>query len=165
MSKSRSSNDKGRRQRQKTEIKGKAADHRETPGLARKSHALGGMPETEISALKKRLEEDEGLRQKMRAAGDVTEAVAMAKTAGLGVSAQDLIDDGWGEPHKSDNELAVVAGGIANPMGTMVGGDPRTWSPSGRGGTMVGGDPKTWSPSSRDGADPSTWSPEDKRQQ
>jgi len=70
------------------------------------------MPEEQLSALLAKLKEDAGLQEKLKGAGDLDAAVAMAKEAGFDVSKED-----WLNHHAkqtlalSDEELEVVAGG------------------------------------------------------
>ena len=76
------------------------------------------MSEEQLSALLAKLKEDAGLQEKLKGAGDLDAAVALAKEAGFDVTKAD-----WLKYHArqtlelSDEELEGVAGG-ANQCGT-----------------------------------------------
>jgi predicted ribosomally synthesized peptide with nif11-like leader len=70
------------------------------------------MSEEQLSALLAKLREDAGFREKLKGAGDVDAAVALAKEAGFDVSKSDLLRHQARETlDLSDDELENLAGG------------------------------------------------------
>ena len=77
------------------------------------------MSEEQLSALLAHLKEDAGLQEKLKAAGDLDAAVAIAKEAGFDVTKEDWLN--YQAKHTlelSDEELEGVAGG--NWTDTMI---------------------------------------------
>ena len=73
------------------------------------------MSEEQLSALLAKLKEDAGLQEKLKGAGDLDAAVALAKEAGLDVSKADFIRYQAKQALElSDAELEGVAGGTFN---------------------------------------------------
>jgi predicted ribosomally synthesized peptide with nif11-like leader len=72
------------------------------------------MSEEQLSALLAKLKADLGLREKLRGAGDLDAAVAIAKEAGFDVSRADWLRyEAKQTLELSDAELEAVAGGTA----------------------------------------------------
>ena len=70
------------------------------------------MPEEQLSALLAKLKEDVELQEKLKGAGDLDAAVAIAKDAGFDVSKADWLKYQAKQTLElSDEELEVVAGG------------------------------------------------------
>ena len=70
------------------------------------------MSEEQLSALLAKLNEDDGLREKLQGAADLDAAVAMAKEAGFDVSKADWLKYQEQQPLElSDEQLESVAGG------------------------------------------------------
>jgi predicted ribosomally synthesized peptide with nif11-like leader len=70
------------------------------------------MSEEHLTALLAKLKEDAGLREKLQGAGDLDDAVAIAKAAGFDVSKADWLGyQAMQTIELSDEELEWVAGG------------------------------------------------------
>ena len=70
------------------------------------------MSEEQLSALLAKLKDDAGLQEKLRGAGDLDDAVAIAKAAGFDVSKADWLRYQANQTLElSDEELEGVAGG------------------------------------------------------
>ena len=70
------------------------------------------MSEEQLSALLAKLKDDAGLQEKLRGAGDLDDAVAIAKAAGFDVSKADWLKYQAKQTLElSDEELEGVAGG------------------------------------------------------
>ena len=81
------------------------------------------MSEEQLSALLAKLKDDEGLQEKLKGAGDLDAAVAIAKEAGFDVTKADwLKHQGNRTPELSDGELERVAGGKFTD--TLTGDNP-----------------------------------------
>jgi len=77
------------------------------------------MPEEQLSALLAKLKEDAGLQEKLKGAGDLDAAVAMAKEAGFDVSKADWLKHQAKQTMElSDEELEGVTGGKECGKGT-----------------------------------------------
>ncbi len=73
------------------------------------------MSEEQFAALLAKLKEDAGLQEKLKGAGDLDAAVAMAKEAGLDVSKADWLMYQKNQTLElSDEELERVSGGCGN---------------------------------------------------
>ena len=71
------------------------------------------MSEEQFSALLAKLKEDAGLQEKLKSAGDLDAAVALAKEAGFDVSKADwLRHQAQQTIEMSDEDLEGVAGGV-----------------------------------------------------
>jgi len=70
------------------------------------------MSEEQLAALRAKLKEDAGLKEKVKAAGDADAVVAIAKAAGFVISAEELFDYYLARLE----ELEGVAGGKAMCM-------------------------------------------------
>ena len=74
------------------------------------------MSEEQLTALLAKLKDDEGLQEKLRGAGDLDDAVAIAKAAGFDVSKADWLRYQANQTLElSDEELEGVAGGTIIP--------------------------------------------------
>jgi predicted ribosomally synthesized peptide with nif11-like leader len=81
------------------------------------------MSEEQLSALLAKLNDDAGLREKLKVAADLDAAVAIAKEAGFDVNKAELLR--YQAKHRlelSDEDLEGVAGGIECPPGDSVTG-------------------------------------------
>ena len=73
------------------------------------------MSEEQLSALLAKIKEDAGLQEKLRGAGDLDDAVAIAKAAGFDVSKADWLRYKAKQTLElSDEELERAAGGAPN---------------------------------------------------
>ena len=78
------------------------------------------MSEEQLSALLAKLKEDAGLQEKLRGAGDLDAAVALAKEAGFDVSKADWLKYQAKQTLElSDEEMEGVAGGGLNDYPTL----------------------------------------------
>ena len=76
------------------------------------------MSEEQLSALLAKLKDDAGLQEKLKGAGDLDAAVAIAKEAGFDVSKADWLKYQVKQSHElSDEELEGVAGGKHTDFG------------------------------------------------
>jgi predicted ribosomally synthesized peptide with nif11-like leader len=76
------------------------------------------MSEERLSALLARLQEDEGLLEKLKSAADLDAAVVMAQESGFDVSKADWLSYQAKQPELSDQDLEGVAGGtFVGPIG------------------------------------------------
>jgi predicted ribosomally synthesized peptide with nif11-like leader len=74
------------------------------------------MSDDQLSAFLAKLNEDEGLQEKLKGAADLDAAVAMAQEAGFDVSKADCLRHQAKQALElSDDELEDVAGGGNNP--------------------------------------------------
>ena len=82
------------------------------------------MSEEQLTALLAKLQDDEGLQEKLKGAADLDAFVAIAKDAGFDVSKADWLGYQANQTplELSDEELEKVAGGIC------VGGSVEVWS-------------------------------------
>ena len=89
------------------------ADRKVVAGLYKKCHLpLLAMSEEQLAALLAKLQDDEGLQEKLKGAADLDAAVAMAKEAGFDVSKADWFRYQASQTLElSDEELEGVAGG------------------------------------------------------
>ena len=79
------------------------------------------MSEEQLSALLAKLKEDTALQEKLNGAADLDAAVAIAKEAGFDVSKADWLRHQAKQTLElSDEELEVVSGGTAHPLGAVV---------------------------------------------
>ncbi|QBE68873.1 hypothetical protein SynWH8101_1802 [Synechococcus sp. WH 8101] len=69
------------------------------------------MSDEQLKAFLKAVKADAGLQEKLKAAGDADAVVAIAKTAGFGISVEELKR---AEAEISEEELEGVAGGECN---------------------------------------------------
>jgi predicted ribosomally synthesized peptide with nif11-like leader len=72
------------------------------------SHQLQAMSEEQLKAFLEAVKADAGLQEKLKAAGDADAVVAIAKTAGFVISADELKK---AQEEISEDELGGVAGG------------------------------------------------------
>jgi predicted ribosomally synthesized peptide with nif11-like leader len=80
------------------------------------------MSEEQLTALLAKLEEDAGLQEKLKGAGDLDAAVALAKEAGFDVSKADWLKHQANQTLElSDEDLEVVSGGVDPIQNQMVG--------------------------------------------
>jgi predicted ribosomally synthesized peptide with nif11-like leader len=71
------------------------------------------MSEEQLTALLAKLKEDAGLQEKLKGAGDLDAAVAMAKEAGFDVSKADWLKHQANQTLElNDEELEGIAGGF-----------------------------------------------------
>jgi predicted ribosomally synthesized peptide with nif11-like leader len=76
------------------------------------------MSEEQLSALLAKLNEDAGLREKLKGAADLDDALNLAQEAGFDVSKEDWLNYQGKEPLElSDAELEGVAGGKGQETG------------------------------------------------
>jgi predicted ribosomally synthesized peptide with nif11-like leader len=68
------------------------------------------MSEEQLKAFLEAVEADEGLQEKLKAAGDADAVIAIAKAAGFAISADELKK---AQSEISEEELEGVAGGVA----------------------------------------------------
>ena len=79
------------------------------------------MSEEQLSALLAKLKEDAGLQEKLKGAGDLDAAVAIAKEAGFDVSKADWLKYQAKQTLElSDEELEGVAGGWQSMCGGKI---------------------------------------------
>ena len=79
------------------------------------------MSEEQLSALLAKLKDDAGLQEKLRGAGDLDDAVAIAKAAGFDVSKADWLKYQAKQTLElSDEELEGVAGGLVRWEGKKI---------------------------------------------
>ena len=79
------------------------------------------MSEEQLAALLAKLNDDAGLREKLKDAADLDDAVAMAQEAGFDVSKADWLKYQASKTLElSDEELEEVAGGCFQCMGEWV---------------------------------------------
>ena len=70
------------------------------------------MSEEQLKAFLEAVKADAGLQEKLKAAGDADAVVAIAKTAGFVISAEELKK---AQEEISEDELVSIAGGIRHP--------------------------------------------------
>ena len=79
------------------------------------------MSEEQLTALLAKLKDDAGLQEKLRGAGDLDDAVAIAKAAGFDVSKADWLKYQAKQTLElSDEELEDVAGGARSEGGDVT---------------------------------------------
>ena len=81
---------------------------------------LTAMSEEQLKAFLEAVKPDEGLQEKLKAAGDADAVIAIAKAAGFAISADELKK---AQSEISEEELEGVAGGVATAFvagGTLV---------------------------------------------
>ena len=89
------------------------------------------MSEEQLKAFIEKVQGDDSLQEKLKAAANPDAVVSIAKEAGFSISADDLKN---AQSELSDEELEGVAGGDVqskhNPCNTMYGGTCQTcWKP------------------------------------
>jgi predicted ribosomally synthesized peptide with nif11-like leader len=72
---------------------------------------LKDMSEEQLKGFREAIKADAGLQEKLKAAGDADAVVAIAKSVGFAISAEDLAKAQAG---LSDEELGGVAGGVCS---------------------------------------------------
>jgi predicted ribosomally synthesized peptide with nif11-like leader len=80
------------------------------------------MSEEQLSALIAKLQEDEGLQEKLKGAADLDAAVSLAKEAGFDVSKADFLRHQASQALElSDEDLQKVAGGLSTAANEAIG--------------------------------------------
>ena len=82
---------------------------------------LQAMSEEQLKAFLEAVKADEGLQEKLKAAGDADAVIAIAKAAGFAISADELKK---AQSEISEEELEGVAGGGSPSMACLPGADP-----------------------------------------
>ena len=77
------------------------------------------MSEEQLKAFLEAVKADEGLQEKLKAAGDADAVIAIAKAAGFAISADELKK---AQSEISEEELEGVAGGTLGGIVTVAGG-------------------------------------------